>query len=631
MTALFDKHDLPTHLFDIAELDLHEDLFMDRLGGLWFRLGEWTIKPQRNEQSVEDVIFRQSVMLSPSGFAEIYNKLDYVGNVLHGLGHPEGSLSYEKDQKKYSYNPFYRFEIGFGPSKSVVCEPLVFVQKSNPIAKLFINQDLELFFELEEKTSGSGIWWDPRRGAEAFRRRVIENGNLQIVEIRTDYLRSYLQARQVSLLVGHYRHLRLYNPSDKEMGLFVEEEVVRCSPDQEAKAIIQNRKLPESLLRELHLWFEIKPIEIDIDDPWADEPPFDPYEFTLPTQYGPVAPGRWEHFRETEGREFKGEICDFLTQIYFRQEVLSKYQGAAGFEIRDDGSVSHKHYWGLVRSTSRIGNELLTTYIGDFAEGVPFEEWQHWKQYAVEPPSSETINSLREERPIPDAVNSLFEELTGLNNTFARLADVREAYISDLPWRGSLDSLTGRQLKWVYPTTADDDEFLKRATLLSTLVVDGLAPQSLRKLLQTWDSELHLNPDGQPLGSLNLLLRVTLIAALAENLQPTTAVIPVLLKQMENQASNADNPDLQIELNGLNQKIRAELAPLNFLYEIRTHGGITHFPSKKRVEAAAVKLHLPESNWHRTDYLHLLDLVSGSVRRVSDHLQTVAEIISNPR
>jgi len=52
-------------------------------------------------------------------------------------------------------------------------------------------------------------------------------------------------------------------------------------------------------------------------------------------------------------------------------------------------------------------------------------------------------------------------------------------------WRGSLDSLAGRQLKWVYPATADDDEFLKRATLASTLVIEALEPELIRQLLGT--------------------------------------------------------------------------------------------------------------------------------------------------
>ena len=216
-----------------------------------------------------------------------------------------------------------------------------------------------------------------------------------------------------------------------------------------------------------------------------------------------------------------------------KQEVLSKYEGASGFDVRDDGSVSCRDYWGLVRSTSRLGNELLSTAIGDFAEGVPFDEWPHWKQHAVEPPSLQTINVLREEQPVPDAVNSLVEQLKVLNATFARFADAMEAKISVSLWSCSLESLAGRQLKWVYPTTADGDELLKRAKLMSTLVIDGLVPKSLRKVLRTWDKGLHLSDQCQPLGSRRLMERATLIAVLIEEFQATSAEIPELVRQAE--------------------------------------------------------------------------------------------------
>ena len=65
-----------------------------------------------------------------------------------------------------------------------------------------------------------------------------------------------------------------------------------------------------------------------------------------------------------------------MDRVYFRQEALIKYEEASGFEMKDDGSVSCYHYWGLARSTARLGNELCSTAIGDFAEGVPFEEWR---------------------------------------------------------------------------------------------------------------------------------------------------------------------------------------------------------------------------------------------------------------
>ena len=48
MAAIFEKHAIPTHVFNIPDLDFHEDLFADRLGSLWFRLGVWTIKSQRS-------------------------------------------------------------------------------------------------------------------------------------------------------------------------------------------------------------------------------------------------------------------------------------------------------------------------------------------------------------------------------------------------------------------------------------------------------------------------------------------------------------------------------------------------------------------------------------------------------
>ena len=39
MAVIFNKCDLPTHLFNIPELDFSEDIFTDPQDGLWFRLG----------------------------------------------------------------------------------------------------------------------------------------------------------------------------------------------------------------------------------------------------------------------------------------------------------------------------------------------------------------------------------------------------------------------------------------------------------------------------------------------------------------------------------------------------------------------------------------------------------------
>ncbi|MGH8065505.1 MAG: hypothetical protein ACRERE_09750 [Candidatus Entotheonellia bacterium] len=554
MAAIINRNDAPSHLFNIPELDFSGDLFAERLGGPWFRLGAWTITRRRDERGVEDVVSRQSLLLASECFAEVFDNLESVGNVIDDLGKPRGSVLHEGEEKEYRYAPFHRFEFPFALAGG---EPLVFVHSATSGIQLFINPDLWLFFELEEKTRGNGIWWDPRRGVDALVQRVIDQGNLEVVEIRVDYLRKYLQARQMSLLVGHYRHLHLFDPSHSTIEAFVEGDVMLGSPEQGAKIILQNWGLRQDitgttpfLQRRLHFWFEIRPQEIDVDDPWADQPSFDPYTFTLPTRVGPVAPARWKHFRRTEGRTFEGKVCDFMDRVCFRQEVLTKYEEASGFDVKDNGSVSCHHYWGLVRSTARVGNELLATAIGDFAEGVPFEEWPHWKQYAVEPPSPETAKALTQEQSVADAVNSLVKALDILNTAFAGMATSLGVAMLDPPWRGSLDSLAGRQLKWVYLATADDDEFLKRATLASSLVIESLDPASLRKLLSAVGSNLHMNDENppRPLGSRNLLQRLTLIAVLIEGFQPDTAGIPMLVRQAEGKAKNAGEPDLQAEL-----------------------------------------------------------------------------------
>ena len=378
-TTIFNRNDAPSHLFSIPELDFSEDLFAERLGGPWFRLGAWTVDRRRDERGVEDEVSRQSILLTSEGFESVFDKLESVGNVIGNLGKPVSSVFNYGTGKLYGYAPFHKFQF---PFTKVVGEPLVFVHFKTSGVEFLINPDLWMFLELEEKAVG--IWWDPKRGVEALRSRRIQNNNLAIVEVRREYLLDYLKARQVSLLVGHYRHLHLFNPSRDTIAQFVKEDLILGSADQGSKAILQNWGLRVGigaapfLQRRLHLWFQVTPSEINIEDPWADEPPFDAYAFTLPTRDGQVAPARWTHFPRREARTFEGEICDFMDRVYFRQEVLTKYEGSSGFSIADDGSVRCQ-YWGLIRSTSRLGNELLATAIGDFAEGVPFDEWPHWK------------------------------------------------------------------------------------------------------------------------------------------------------------------------------------------------------------------------------------------------------------
>jgi len=229
---------------------------------------------------------------------------------------------------------------------------------------------------------------------------------------------------------------------------------------------------------------------------------------------------------------------------------------------------------------------------------------------------------------VPEAVNALVQALGDLNIAFTHMGISLGVAEPEPPWRGSLDSLAGRQLKWVYPVTADDDEFLKRTTLASTLVIDGLKASAMRGLLAAVSGNLHLNEKNppRPLGSRNLLQRVALAAVLLQELRPDLAALPTLVRQAEGTAPGASDGELQAELTRLRQRVREDFAPLAFLYDLRVHGGLAHAPNKAGAAKAAAQLGLPEGNWHRADYLRVLNLVSRSLRRIVEQLETAARM-----
>ncbi len=239
-----------------------------------------------------------------------------------------------------------------------------------------------------------------------------------------------------------------------------------------------------------------------------------------------------------------GVACDFNQDIYFKQEVLSKYERDSRCEVRDSGAVICQDYWGLQKSVSRIGNDFLRTWIGDFAKELPFEEWTYWKQFAVESPSSETLRAINEEPEIPSEVNYLIQNLNMLSGALTNLAHAMDVPVPSSFWGGSGESLAARSLKRVYPTTASDDEFLERATLISTLVIEGLEPKALRQLCRAWGSDFYKGNNGESLGSRRLLERITFSALLMEQLQANVSEIPKLVKQVEGQSTRRRDSDL---------------------------------------------------------------------------------------
>lgn len=107
MAVIINRANAPSHLLEIPELDFSKDLFSERLAGPWFRLGARTISlGRRDVRGVADVVSRQTLLLAPDGFAHLFDKLEFVGDVVYNLGKPGGSVLDAGEGKEYQVCPF---------------------------------------------------------------------------------------------------------------------------------------------------------------------------------------------------------------------------------------------------------------------------------------------------------------------------------------------------------------------------------------------------------------------------------------------------------------------------------------------------------------------------------------------
>src|SRR3989339_814085 len=81
----------------------------------------------------------------------------------------------------------------------------------------------------------------------------------------------------------------------------------------------------------------------------------------------------------------KHEIDGFLETVFFKEEVLKKYESNKDFKIGDDGTVLFGYEWGLFRGVYRVAKGYIAVNLGDLGEGFPNKELKHWKQYNIDP------------------------------------------------------------------------------------------------------------------------------------------------------------------------------------------------------------------------------------------------------
>ncbi len=230
---------------------------------------------------------------------------------------------------------------------------------------------------------------------------------------------------------------------------------------------------------------------------------------------------------------------------------------------------------------------------------------------------------MKQETPVPQAVDTFVTALENLSSSFLELPQRVAPEIAGPLW---CDRVEGpkKQLKFVYSDTANEEEFLMRATLASGFVLDGLALAALGGLLEAVDGKLIKSCKGASLASRKLLERLALLSFVVTKLKPKKDQLLQIICNAEGASKNAD-PELQVELEKMNSQLRGEFLPLAQLHDLRSSGGVAHRQSLGKVGAAASSMGLPKEKWARRDYLELLRLITASIDCASGHMLAAAE------
>ena len=165
----------------------------------------------------------------------------------------------------------------------------------------------------------------------------------------------------------------------------------------------------------------------------------------------------------------------YLTPVFFRREVLSKYYADPDRYSVSDSRLECMALWQL-----RIDNNHAThvvVFLGDLGRDLPYRERLHWKQYEVAPEGSISdvyyARSIRGQFADPEAADLLFRY---------RLKRTQTAWRDSMGWDLFLEPTDGDrhlQTSIRIPVTRSASELDDLISAMTKLIVDSLNEKAI--------------------------------------------------------------------------------------------------------------------------------------------------------
>jgi len=481
------EEELPPQVTEILR-EMEKIIDLDPIDGTYILVGQnGTLERTKSSRRGS---FLSSCLVDADKVSEVLSSIDYPGNILHDLGHPSSG---ERNGETF-------YEVAYVNRGLETIEPFV-IEQVDPTNSVFFlpRQDLQLFYSLFIRGVEGGFNYDDHLRGVNDVIKYTHGEYLGEMYVLKSYLLDYLYQRKKALLIGYFCDISV--PSSLDIPEDFRKTVLYNKDHMKATILVlKDRFLADwEIYARLDMWKVVLPPKERTLGHFGVAPA--PPSITVKTRRGEV------NLKDIDIHAMES----FFTAVYFRSEVLKRYENDQRYRIDDDGGVYYSGVWGIFRGIYRLSDEIIATNISDLFGSLPYEEWSHWAAHNIEPLSIEEHRKLRDKGSIPVLINTLAQEMEQF----------------DLRLQGHLTYLTGtlhdrvygstsdkdeqdmiKELKKVFTRQTDRNEFLNRIVVLNKLLVDRLKGKSIARSIDVFDPDAKFDDQKQPKASLKLLLAI---------------------------------------------------------------------------------------------------------------------------
>ncbi len=184
------------------------------------------------------------------------------------------------------------------------------------------------------------------------------------------------------------------------------------------------------------------------------------------------------------------KINGFFDKVYFKEEVLKKYESDKNYRVGDNGTVLFGYDWGLFRGAYRVAKGVIAVNLGDLGEGFPDEELEHWKKYNINPKSIKIADRYYDFR---NDIRRIVHFMTEAN---IRFKNYLNKFFPDITISSEklfiLDEMeaTLNHIKKIINKDTSLDEFQSRIIFLNIFILESINTKAIIEIFDKIDSNL---------------------------------------------------------------------------------------------------------------------------------------------